>query len=68
VISEHVNEVSAAPLTVCGCGELSTSSEAVRHETLEHDWVQVGSRKIDRCSVARWARANDDLHGLNWET
>lgn len=47
--------------TFSGGGELTTSREAICHETLEEDGVEVSASKIDSSSVPGGTRADNDL-------
>ena len=49
-------------LTISRGRELTTGREAVRHETLEEDRVEVGTGKVDGCCVSCRSRADDHLH------
>ena len=49
-------------LTISRGRELTTGREAVRHETLEEDRVEVGTGKVNGSSMTSRSRANDDLH------
>ena len=49
--------------TVGGGGELAACCEAICHEALEEDGVQVRTAEIDGGGVASGARADDDLQG-----
>ena len=42
-------------------GELTTGGEAVCHETLEEDGVEVSASKVDGGGVAGGSRADNDL-------
>lgn len=48
--------------TVCCCRKLPAGGEAVCHESLEKNGVEVRTREIDGCGVSCGARADDHLH------
>ena len=48
--------------TISRRGELTAGSEAVGHEALEEDRVEVGTRKVDGGGVASRSRTNDHLY------
>ena len=50
--------------TVSRRGELATGGEAVGHEALEEDGVQVRTAKVDGGGVSGRARANDNLRAV----
>ena len=47
--------------TIRGGCKLTTSSEAIGHESFEQDWVEICASKVDRGGVSSWTRADDDL-------
>ena len=47
--------------TIGGCGQLTTGGEAVGHETLEEDGLEVGPSQVDGGGVSCGSRADDDL-------
>ena len=60
---DRVNEQELAwPRTVGCCCELTASGEAICHEALEKDGVEVRTAEVDGSGVASRSRADDHLH------
>ena len=49
--------------TVGSCGQLTTSSEPVGHETFEENGLEIGPGQVDGGGVPCRSRADDDLKG-----
>lgn len=54
-------EIMVGVRTVGCCCELTTSSKAVRHETLEEDRFQVGTRQVNGSGVTSRTGTDDNL-------
>ena len=48
--------------TISGSSELTAGSEAIGHEALKEDGLEVGACEVDGCCVSCRSRANDHLH------
>ena len=54
--------------TICGCGQLPTSSEAVGHETLEEDRFEICPGQVDGSGMSCRSRTDNNLkrNGIKW--